>query len=150
MKTATKQIKRKTKGIEESAVTKQYIAECLSVKIGNRLTIKKLDQEQYLEIPSTAFSLMEEILELLAEGKSIKIIPVETELTTQQAAQILNVSRPHVVKLLEDGIIPYRKTGTHRRILLKDLNKYEKKLAKKREKQLAFLTKQAQELGLGY
>jgi excisionase family DNA binding protein len=63
---------------------------------------------------------------------------------------MLNISRPHLVKLLEAGNIPFKKTGSHRRILLQDLITYEKKIAFEREKQLDFLANQAQNLNLGY
>jgi excisionase family DNA binding protein len=63
---------------------------------------------------------------------------------------MLGVSRPHLVKLLEQGKIPYRKIGSHRRILFEDLEKYDKDLRKTRSERLSFLNKQAQDLNLGY
>jgi excisionase family DNA binding protein len=86
----------------------------------------------------------------MALGKSITILPSETELSTQQAADILNVSRPHIVKLLEEGHLPFKKTGTHRRIDLINLIQYQNRLKATRNEKLDFLTKQAQELNLGY
>lgn len=68
----------------------------------------------------------------------------------QQAADILNVSRPHVLKLLEEGIIPFKKVGSHRRILLDDLLVYANQQKDTRKEQLRFLTQQAQALNLGY
>jgi excisionase family DNA binding protein len=101
-------------------------------------------------IPQTAFSLLSDILSNMADGKSVSVIPIETEITTQQAADILHVSRPFIVKLLETGEIPFFKTGTHRRILLKDIEAYKSKQQQIRKKQLAFLVRQAQELNMGY
>ncbi len=112
--------------------------------------IKVQHEDKYMEIPPKAFSLLYDILSNMALGKSITLIPSDTEISTQQAADMLNVSRPHIVKLLEDGIIPYKKVGSHRRIQLKDLMKYERVLQEAREKQMAFLAKQAQALNLGY
>ena len=86
----------------------------------------------------------------MAEGRSVYLIPSDSEVSTQQAADMLNVSRPYLVKLLESGEIPYKKVGRHRRILLKDLIAFEDKIAKEREKQLDFLSNQAQDLNLGY
>jgi excisionase family DNA binding protein len=63
---------------------------------------------------------------------------------------MLNVSRPHLIKLLEDKQIPFKKVGSHRRVLLKDIMEYLDQLAKQREDQLDFLSKQAQDLNLGY
>jgi excisionase family DNA binding protein len=86
----------------------------------------------------------------MAEGKSITLIPSDAEVSTQQAADILNVSRPHLVKLLEDGKIAFTKVGTHRRIEIQNLMDYQKNLKKNRRKHLGFLAEQAQELNLGY
>jgi excisionase family DNA binding protein len=73
-----------------------------------------------------------------------------TKISTQQAADLLNVSRPHVVSLLNKGEIPFTKAGTHRRMLLNDIIAYDKKLQKSRNSKLNFLAKQAQELNMGY
>mgnify|MGYP000061454792 CR=1 FL=1 len=86
----------------------------------------------------------------MAKGKSIALLLSDSEISTQQAADILNVSRPHIVKLLKNGIIPHRKVGTHRRIKLDDLLSYEDKLKKSTRKNLNVLTKEAQKLNLGY
>lgn len=86
----------------------------------------------------------------MAEGKSISLVPSDSEVTTQQAADMLNVSRPHIVKLLEDGIIPHKKVGSHRRILLEDLIEYDRKLKEQRDASLKNLAEQAQDLRLGY
>jgi excisionase family DNA binding protein len=103
-----------------------------------------------IAIPQTAFSLLSDILSNMADGKSVSITSIETEITTQQAADILHVSRPFMVKLLETGEIPFFKVGSHRRIFLKDVQAYEIKQQQTRKKQLAFLTKQAQKLSMGY
>ncbi len=76
------------------------------------------------EIPTSVFLLLERIIEVLARGDAITVVPVGKELTTQQAAQILNVSRQYVVRLLAGGQIPFRRTGTHRRIRMEDLLEY--------------------------
>ena len=86
----------------------------------------------------------------MSEGKSITIIPTDSEVSTQQAADMLNISRPHLVKLLENNIIPFKKVGSHRRILLRDLVAYEKSLQRTREEKLKFLSEQAQDFNLGY
>lgn len=112
--------------------------------------IKIDDAKDYLNIPQKALSLLFEILGNMAKGKSITLIPSDAEVSTQQAADIMNVSRPHLVKLLEQGDIQFRKVGTHRRIMLKHLVAYESKLKRNRDRKLNFLAKQAQELNLGY
>lgn len=108
------------------------------------------DSKNSLELPEKAVSLLKEILLFMSEGKEITLIPTEAELSTQEAADILRVSRPHVVKLLEEGKIPYHKAGSHRRILQQDLTTYELALKNTRKASLDYLAKQAQEENLGY
>jgi excisionase family DNA binding protein len=78
------------------------------------------------------------------------VLPVETELSSQQAADVLNVSRPYLVKLLDDGKLPHRTVGTRRRVLLCDVLAYKKTVADARAKVLEELAAQAQELNMGY
>ena len=114
------------------------------------VSIKVLNNRQALIIPKKALLLLFDILNNMAAGKSITLIPSDAELSTQQVADMLKVSRPHVVSLLEKGEIPFRKVGAHRRVALKDLLAYDKKLRKVRSEQLEFLGKQAQQFNLGY
>lgn len=108
------------------------------------------DGSVHLELPAKVFKLLGVILANMAEGKSISLIPADTELSTQQAADILQVSRPHLVKLLESGKIPFKKVGKHRRVLLEDLVKFMRVFQLEREKALQELADQAQELNMGY
>jgi len=114
------------------------------------IKIKVQETGEFMTIPKKALELLFFIVQNMSEGRSISLIPSDSEVSTQQAADMLNVSRPHLVKLLESGNIPFKKTGSHRRILLQDLITYEKKIANEREKQLDFLANQAQKLNLGY
>ena len=86
----------------------------------------------------------------MAQGNVITLTPIHAELTTKQAADLLNVSRPFVCKLLDNGEIPHRKVGRHRRLRYVDLMDYKKKTDDARYQDLDELVKQAQELGLGY
>jgi excisionase family DNA binding protein len=113
-------------------------------------TIKVQNQDEYLHIPKKAFFLLSEIIANMADGKSVSVVANGTDLTTQEAADILNVSRPYVVKLLEEGKIPFKKAGTHRRVGLDDVLAYKKEMKRTAMESLAFLTAQAQELNLGY
>ena len=108
------------------------------------------NEDQKLDVPAKVFEMLKFILSNIAEGKAFSIIPLETELSTQQAADMLNVSRPFLVKQLEAGAIPYTKVGRHRRVLLQDLLNYKKQNEATREQALLNLSKQAQELNLGY
>jgi excisionase family DNA binding protein len=112
--------------------------------------VKIMETGDLITIPRKALFLLTEILEKMAMGKSITIIPSDSNITTQQAADILNVSRPFVVKMLEKGDIPFNKVGTHRRIKLSDIISYDKMSSEQRSENLDFLAQQAQNLNLGY
>jgi len=103
-----------------------------------------------ITIPAAAYSLLLEILSQMAQGNAVKIIPIKPELTTQEAASILNVSRPDLVGLLEGGKIPYRQVGIRRRILTQNVIDYKNHLDAARRQALEELTAQAQELKMGY
>ncbi len=109
------------------------------------------EDEECIVLPQLAFRLLVDILQRLGEGDAIAIVPVDSELTTKQAAELLNVSRPHLVKkLLDTGKIPFSKAGTHRRIRLKDLLKYKEERRQAEEDAFAELVAESQALGIGY
>ncbi len=103
-----------------------------------------------VEIPAKAMLMLSAIINNMAEGRSMALILSDAMLSTQEAAKYLNVSRPHVVKLLERGEIPFTKAGSHRRVKFNDLLTYQEKAKAIQKKQLNFLAKQAQDLHLGY
>lgn len=106
--------------------------------------------DEVLVIPSSAMRLLARILSEMAQGNPVALTTIHTELSTQQAADLLNVSRPYLVQLLEKDAIPYRKVGTHRRVMFDDVMRYKNDVKAKRRKVLEELTAQAQELDLGY
>ena len=116
----------------------------------NGVKIRIQESGTDITVPRKALELLQFILSSMAQGKAVSLIPSDSEVTTQQAADMLNVSRPHLVKLLEQGALPFKKVGSHRRILLEDLLSDEAKQTKRRELQLQLLADQAQELNLGY
>ncbi len=109
-----------------------------------------IEPDTVIRLPAKAARLLLSILTQMAEGRAITILPTHAELTTQQAADLLNVSRPFLVRLLEDGTIPFRKVGTHRRVLLSDVIAYRGHLTAAREQSLDELAELSQSLGLGY
>lgn len=113
--------------------------------------VEFLDEEgEQVVLPASALELLKNILVQMAQGNAVTLVSVHAELTTQQAAEILNMSRPFLVKLLEKGEMPFTKKGTHRRILFSDVQAYKQQIDSERMKALDALTAQAQELDMGY
>jgi excisionase family DNA binding protein len=99
-------------------------------------------------IPSALRRVLMAAARQLAEGNGVSVLPVTAEVTTQQAADLLNVSRPFVVGLLDKGEIPFHKVGAHRRIQLRDLLTYKRKRDASRRAIIDRLAAEAQELGI--
>lgn len=110
----------------------------------------QLDDGQSLLLPQSVARLLTHILTEMAEGNAVTMIPVHAEMTTQEAADFLNVSRPHLVGLLEAGAIAFHKVGTHRRVRFQDVRKYKDRLTASRAETLDELARVSQELGMGY
>ena len=104
---------------------------------------------QVFTLPESVFYLLERVIEVLAKGDAITVVPVHKELTTQQAADILNISRQYLVRLLDQGDIPFTRTGTHRRIRVQDVATYKRSRDKERLESLDELTRMSEQYG-GY
>lgn len=101
-----------------------------------------------IELPQSVFQVLRQIVYHMMLGRAISIVPINKELSTQEAADILNVSRPYLVKLLEQEDIPFVKVGTHRRIRFIDLMAYKKRQDIEREHGINEIAHISQELGL--
>jgi excisionase family DNA binding protein len=114
------------------------------------LSFRVLDaaKGETLRIPAPAAKMLVRILEEMARGNAVTLIPVHAELTTQEAADMLTISRPSLIQLLDEGKIEYRKVGTHRRVRFESLMAYKRNADAARRAALAELAAYDQEIGI--
>ncbi|BAY28515.1 hypothetical protein NIES2107_03450 [Nostoc carneum NIES-2107] len=130
---------------EQEAQSIKELAHILN-KEGSRVKLALANGEQ-ISIPKSVYQAICKVVHKMALGQTVAIVPEERELTTQQAANFLNVSRPYLINLLEQGEIPYIQVGSHRRVNFDDLNNYKQQRDEKRRKLLGELIAASQELG---
>ncbi|MBX2912152.1 MAG: helix-turn-helix domain-containing protein [Cyclobacteriaceae bacterium] len=106
------------------------------------------ETKEKIKIPIQALRLLSKILQATAQGKPISIVPLAMEVTTQSAADFLGCSRPHLVKLLEKGVIPFTRVGRHRRVKFEDLQKYKKAMKTAQKKLLIEMMKQDEDYNM--
>jgi len=131
-------------------ISEQTLSRYAKAHVPLKLRLSDAEQAEPIELPAGAVALLMDILEAMAAGCGVTIIPENAELTTVQAAGVLNVSRPFLIKLLEEGTIPYRKVGKHRRIRMEDVMAYKAAIDQERENVLDQLAAEAQEQDMGY
>ena len=119
-------------------------------EVQNFNVVGKDGENHQVKLPTSAVKLMIEVLTQLGQGNSVNITPIHAELTTQEAADMLNMSRPSLIKLLDTGDIPHTRTGNRRKVAFMDVVNYKQVLENKRLETLDELSALDQELGLGY
>lgn len=145
-----------TPSAEDSRLARESVRQLSKVRSSARAGGVRLrfasakDTEQIVTIPRSAFRLLTSILAEMAAGNAVSLVPTQAELTTQQAADLLHVSRPFLVDQMEQGRIPFRKVGSHRRVRLADVLRYKREIDANRLQALEELSALDQELGLGY
>lgn len=142
-------IKPTSKEIEQARQSHGSLSTLLQRK-PRALILKDPKSAVEIQVPQAVVRMVVETLKQMAQGHAVTLIPIHSEVTTQQAADLLNVSRPFLVKLLEEGRIPHKKVGRHRRIRFEDLMAFKRKDDIEREAALDELVALSQELGLGY
>ncbi len=139
-----------TEEAEEAKISSRALSKYAS---NDRLNMKinlNGNETEDLILPGSAVNMLLEVLTEMSKGNAMTLMPIDAELSTQQAAEILNISRPYLVNLLEQGEIAFRKVGTHRRVMAKDIFEYKQRIDSERLQALNELTSQAQEHGMGY
>ena len=128
----------------------ERLAAAMSGKLQLELTLSVGGTGEEIPLPPSAAKLLIDGLAEFAKGHDVRLLPIHAELTTQEAAELLNLSRQYVVRLLDDGKIPSHKVGTHRRVRLEDVLAYKGMLDADRLDALKKLVDEAQDLDMGY
>ena len=139
------EIKAVVQGWRELAAFLSTQFETLRIEI-----FDKENKAHQVELPTSALRLLVDILDELSIGNAVRVVPIRAEFTTQEAVDVLNVSRPHLVKLLEAVELPFHKPGRHRRVLFADLMAFKERRNLVSQTAMEGLARQAQELGVGY
>ena len=133
----------------EAKVAARSLEPVLAKKAARHVTVVT-EHGVKVVVPREAFQLFQRLLSEMAKGNPVTIVPLHAELTTQQAAELLNVSRPYVIKLLDEGQLPFRRVGTHRRIRADELRQFKELDEAKRRRAIRELTEEAERLNLDF
>lgn len=132
----------------QASLTLRHFEALLSKIDSDFPEIEVEETKERIKIPLSALKLLNDILKAMSKGRPVSIVPLAAEVTTQKAAEILGCSRPHVIKLLEDGNLPYTKVGKHRRIKFEEVEKYRIKMKRDQKQRLIDMMKSDEEDGL--
>jgi excisionase family DNA binding protein len=137
---------------ETDATLARETSRLLTLRMGSKTPLSfrvgDASKEETLQLPASAVKMLVRILEEMARGNAVTLIPVHAELTTQEAADLLNISRPSLIQLLDEGKIEYRKVGTHRRVRFEALMQYKRRADAERRAALDELAAYDQESGI--
>jgi len=141
---------RKPSKLDQKIASESYdtLASVIEQINSDQPEIEIEETSEKIKIPLSALKLLGDILKAMGQGKLISIVPIATEVTTQAAAEILGCSRPHLVKLLEDGKIAFTKVGKHRRIKFDDIMKYRKQMKEQQKLNIIEIMNLDEETGL--
>ena len=147
--TVVEQIRKPSK-LDQKIASESYnaLASVMAQLNSEQPEIEIEETSEKIKIPLPALKLLGEILKARGEGKLISIVPIATEVTTQAAAEILSCSRPHLVKLLEEGKIAFTKVGKHRRIKFDDIEYYRKEMKRQQKQHIIDIMNADDETGL--
>lgn len=145
---STKRIRtsKRDKGIALSSYN--VLTSHLNQNTGSNIRLALKNSKEEIIVPASAVQLLGDILKAMADGNAVSVVPHTTELTTQSAAKLLGCSRPHVVKLLKQGILPYTMVGKHRRVSLQEVLRYQQRLKKQQKKALVSMMQLDEQAGL--
>ena len=132
---------------EDEALEIQHLESSLTTAV-DTATLLVAATGEHLRLPTSVIKLLAKVIHELAQGNAVTVVPIHADLTTQEAAELLNVSRPFLIKLLEAGEVPFYYVGSHRRIPSRDLLSYRNRRSRVRRGVLAKMAREAQEMGL--
>ena len=137
--------------LEMLSAAERMLMESLDRSRAATITIERDDgAESAIAVPAPMLRILAQTLGMMARGQTITLVPEQQELSTVEAANFLNVSRPFVIKEIQQGRLPHRMVGTHRRVLFSDLVAYAKKMREGRQSALDQMAANERELGLDY
>lgn len=141
---------RKPTKLDQKIASESYAALAAVIEQLNseQAEIEIEETSEKIKIPLSALKLLGDILKAMGQGKLISVVPIAAEVTTQAAAEILGCSRPHLVKLLEDGKIAFTKVGKHRRIKFDDIIRYKKQMKEQQKQNIIDIMNSDEETGL--
>lgn len=128
----------------------QSCSRLLARFIRSDLSVRIAESGETTTLPAAAVRLLVDLLSAMAEGNAVTVIPIHAELTTQQAADLLGVSRPFLIKQIEEGKLPHHMVGSHRRVFFKDLMAFKQEQQARSEQALTDLAAEGQAIGEGY